>query len=74
MTKPLAQPTTPDAANHAFGQAHLEFKQLLGKFQALDDANFGAVDRQDRNWGEVGSLNHINHLLKQALEHYGIYG
>ena len=58
---------TKDAALATFISKKAEIDAMLARLQAFSDDHFGANPDQV-NWGDLGSLEHQAHLLKQISD------
>ena len=69
MTSPRITHGHPN--NEFIGACH-EFDDLMVKLNALRSNHFNVSPNDPRNWGDVGSLAHINGCLREALAHYNV--
>jgi hypothetical protein len=68
---PALNTPTKRTATDRFISGCLEFDELLKRLQALREDHFYA-DPEAVLWGDVGSLEHVNSRLRDALAHYGM--
>ena len=61
--------TSQDERTSKFHDACMEFDKLMAALQALRDDHFTA-DPDEVDWGDIGSLQHVNGLLRLAIAQY----
>ena len=72
MTRSQGRTNVRQYANNEFIGENMEFDRLMDQLRSLRSSHFNTDAEKERHWGEVGSVKHVNGLLRQALEHYGI--